>query len=211
MRDWVCGWAAARGLAPPVAEGAGWRVEVGWPQQVRRHVFARPCEELQALGDAVVEPWVFLKCCVTAEALRALLPPRWTVHARASMMVFEGPPPQAPPLPPGYRLELPAAAAAPHARILAPDGSEVADGRLAMVGAQAIFDRIATRADQRRRGLARAVMCALHALAHARGATRGLLSATVEGEALYRTLGWRVHSPYASAVIAGPEDAAPTR
>jgi hypothetical protein len=49
-------------------------------------------------------------------------------------------------------------------------------------------------------------MHALHGIAHARGARRGLLAATIEGEALYRTLGWRVHSPYASAVIT--EDAA---
>jgi hypothetical protein len=35
----------------------------------------------------------------------------------------------------------------------------------------------------------------------------GPLGATAQGEALYRKLGWRVHTPYASALIVAAEGA----
>jgi GNAT superfamily N-acetyltransferase len=201
LHTWVRGWAAARELGPPVRERAAWRVEVGWPQQRRRHVFARPCDELRALGASISEPWVFVKCCTTPQALRACLPPRWTVGPRSSLMVFEGEPPPAAALPAGYAIEFDAGAEVPQVRVSAPDGTLAADGRVVVLGTDATFDRIGTHADHRRRGLASAVMRTLHGIAHARGARRGLLAATIEGEALYRTVGWRVHAPYASAVI----------
>src|SRR5882724_963238 len=90
VQTWLRGWAAARKLGRPAAQGEGWRVEVGWPQQRRRHVFPRLGDELRALGESIVEPWVFLKCCTTADALRAALPARWTVQARSSLMTFDG-------------------------------------------------------------------------------------------------------------------------
>jgi len=207
LETWVRGWAVSRELGAPEADGEGWRVDVGWPQQLRRHVFARPCETLRSLGAAIDEPWVFLKCCTTPEHLRELLPARWTVQARSAFMRHEGTPPVAPPLPAGYGLEVSGTAAVPHVSVLADDGSQAADGRVAFAGDTAIFDRIGTHAAHRRRGLGRAVMCALHGIAQARGARQALLVATQEGEALYRTLGWRVMEPYASAVILGDEAA----
>jgi hypothetical protein len=46
-------------------------------------------------------------------------------------------------------------------------------------------------------------MCALDAVSRVLGARRGLLAATADGYAMYRTLGWQVQSPYSSGVIVG--------
>ncbi|HMG20169.1 MAG TPA: hypothetical protein VK607_02590, partial [Kofleriaceae bacterium] len=77
LRLWVQGWAATRGVPPPVAHNDGWRVEVGLPRHKRRHVFPRISQALHALGETVLEPWNYLKACATADELRAALPAYW--------------------------------------------------------------------------------------------------------------------------------------
>ncbi len=203
MKTWIRAGAASRGCAPPTAEGEGWRVEVNAPEQLRRHVFAGDCAALRELGTTVDEPWVWLKACMSAESLRALLPPRWTVRDVPSyFMTFDAMPPTAPPLPTGYTLAVTHEAGVAHACIHAADGVLAADGRVVVMDGCATVDRIGTHEAHRRRGLGLAIMGALHADASDRGADRGLLVATAAGHALYTTLGWVVQAPYASAVIA---------
>ena len=205
MATWIQGWATSRGLAPPVAQAEGWRVEVGAPDQVRRHVFPAASATLRELGGAIEQPWVWLKACIRPDEMRAFLAPRWTVRSEPSyFMVFEGPPPVASALPAGYALDVLPEDGVPCARIHAADGTLAASGHLAMVGDSAIVDRIHTDEAHRRRGLGAAIMCALHATARDHGAVRGLLVATAAGHALYRTLGWAVQAPYSSAVIERP-------
>src|SRR6185503_875758 len=201
LRCWVRGWAASRGVPPPVAHSDGWRVEVGLPHQKRRHVFPRISQALHALGETVLEPWNYLKACATADELRAALPAYWHVEAQSYFMRFDGPPPPAPSLPGGYGLDVATQGRLAVARVLAADGSMAAAGHVAVVEDAAIFDRISTDAAHRRRGLGRAVMCALDAASRTLGAGRGLLGATADGFAMYRTLGWHVQSPLASGVI----------
>jgi GNAT superfamily N-acetyltransferase len=198
---WVQGWAASRGLPPPIAHGNGWRVEVGLPRQSRRHVFPDISRALRALGESIVEPWSYLKACATVDELRAALPAHWHVEAQTHFMRFDGPPLPAPALPCRYRLDVAMQGQLAAARVLAADGTTAAAGHAAVVEDAAIFDRISTDGAHRRRGLGRAVMCALDAASRTLGARRGLLAATADGHALYRTLGWCVQSPYASAVI----------
>nr|WP_249408756.1 GNAT family N-acetyltransferase [Frigoribacterium sp. CFBP 8751] len=71
------------------------------------------------------------------------------------------------------------------------DGVVAARGQAAVVGEHVVFDRIATEPDFRRRGLGRRVMAGLEHGAAARGATTGLLFASVDGRRLYESLGWR--------------------
>ncbi|MBY8869217.1 GNAT family N-acetyltransferase [Streptomyces sp. RCPT1-4] len=73
----------------------------------------------------------------------------------------------------------------------APSGEMAARGTIAVVGGDAIADRIETDAAHRRRGLGRAVMSALAEAAVSQGARTGLLIASQEGQRLYSTLGWR--------------------
>jgi len=203
LRLWVQGWAASRGVPAPVAHSDGWRVEVGLPQQKRRHVFPHISQALHALGETVLEPWHYLKACATADELRAAVPEHWHVEEQTYFMRFDGPPPPAPALPGGYGLDVATQGRLAVARVLAADGSVAAAGHAAVVEDAAIFDRISTDAAHRRRGLGRAVMCALDAASRTRGARRGLLGATADGYAMYRTMGWHVQSPFSSGVIVG--------
>jgi GNAT superfamily N-acetyltransferase len=204
FRTWFHAWAASRALEPPTEHGGHWRVEVGLPEQRRRHYFAGITDRLRAFGDATHEPWVLIKALATADELRAALPARWTVLTAPSyFMRFDGPAPEAPPMPRGYALSVENEAGVRHAVVRTADGTTAADGRLVIVDGTAVFDRIGTEAAHRRRGLGRHVMCALHAAAQREGVARGLLAATVDGHALYTTLGWRVRSPYATALIQG--------
>ena len=203
LRLWVQGWAASRDVPPPVAHSDGWRIEVGRPQQKRRHVFPRISQALRALGETVVEPWSYLKACATADELRAALPAHWHVEDETYFMCFDGPPPPGSALPGGYGLDVATQGRLTVARVIAADGSVAAAGQMAVVEDAAIFDRISTDAAHRRRGLGRAVMCALDAASRALGARRGLLGATAEGYAMYRSLGWHVQSPLVSGVIVG--------
>lgn len=66
----------------------------------------------------------------------------------------------------------------------------VASGHVAVVDDYAVFDRIITSPDFRRRGLGSLVMRALAALALEHAVSEGLLIATVDGQGLYGYLGW---------------------
>jgi len=95
-----------------------------------------------------------------------------------------------------------------HVRVLTPGGDLAASGHVALDETFAIYDRIVTEPAHQRRGLGRAVMHTLQALARTHGRHVGALVATDQGRRLYESLGWRLHAPWATAVIPGP-DAAP--
>ena len=80
-----------------------------------------------------------------------------------------------------------------------------AGGTLALVGHDAIFDRIETTPRYQRRGLGRFVMHALTNWALDHGADLGILAASADGQALYATLGW--HSECAMLMFRGTLDA----
>jgi GNAT superfamily N-acetyltransferase len=66
----------------------------------------------------------------------------------------------------------------------------VASGHVAVVDDHAVFDRIITATDYRRRGMGSLVMRALVALALEHNVDEGLLVASIDGQALYQYLGW---------------------
>jgi GNAT superfamily N-acetyltransferase len=70
------------------------------------------------------------------------------------------------------------------------DGVQAAHGQVAVVGRDAVIDRIKTELEFQRRGLGRAMMAALTGWALDRGATDGLLVASQDGFQLYSRLGW---------------------
>jgi GNAT superfamily N-acetyltransferase len=236
VEAWITGSTLARDTPPPVPDSGGFRVDVGWPQQQVRYVFPNLGEGLSRLAADIVDPWIFLKACVPPEAMRAVLPPRWVIQAHRVMMTCSGPmraketvllnsPWQkscasgASPVGQAFSLSglLPRASdeyvlhltelrSVSTATVLTASGEVAAIGRVVRVGDFAIYDRIETHTDHRRRGLGRAVMKALEEIARApgvtkEGATQGVLVATAEGRALYESLGWQAHSLYTTAVI----------
>jgi GNAT superfamily N-acetyltransferase len=201
--DWIRGWALCKQTRPPQAVDGGWRVEVGWPEQRARLVFPALCDGLVEAAAEIDEPWTYLKVCAPVEALRPLLPPRWVAESRGYMMTVDVLADTPARLPPGYWLAREQEGAVALARVLTDAGELAAAGRVARSGGFAVFDRIVTEEGHRRRGLATAVMRTLAADGLRQGASRGLLVGTEMGRQLYQALGWRVHAPYASAVIPG--------
>ena len=210
---WIRGWAQTREVAPPVAHADGFHIAVGLPRQAARYVFPRPSPAIADVGALVTQPWVYVKACASSAQLRALLPDRWRIEDLHYMMTCDARPfPGSGGVPAGYGVEIDDAEPATglgHVRVVAPDGTLAASGHLALGTRLAIYDRIVTDPAHQRRGLGRAVMHALQALARAHGRREGVLVATDAGRALYESLGWRLHSPWAGAVIPGPDDAAP--
>ncbi|MGX7670507.1 GNAT family N-acetyltransferase [Plantactinospora sp. DSM 117369] len=72
-------------------------------------------------------------------------------------------------------------------------------GRLAPAGEFGIVDKVETEPAHRRRGLGSVLVRTLAARAAAGGLRTGILVATDDGRALYRTLGWVVRSDVPAA------------
>lgn len=70
-------------------------------------------------------------------------------------------------------------------------GKPAARGQVGIHEDMAVFDRINTEEDQRRKGLGTLVMQTLGAEAYARGAKTGWLIGTPQGQLLYDHLGWK--------------------
>jgi GNAT superfamily N-acetyltransferase len=206
VQAWVRGWTLARDTRPPVAHADGWRVDIGWPQQRVRYVFSRCSKALQSLAETIIDPWIFLKVCAAPEVVQMLLPSRWIIQPLGFMMICTAQGrEQDVSLSGAYILNLTEAPTVTVAKVLTENGEIASIGRVVFVDDFAIYDRIETHNDHRRRGLASAVMNMLQTAALARAKTRGVLVATSDGRALYETLGWRLHSLYTTAVIPGPK------
>lgn len=202
VKTWLTGWSLSRDLPIPVSDHGGFRVDVGWPDQQVRYVFADPAEGFNYLATTISDPWIFLKVCAAPEVVRALLPARWVIESPAFMMTcngrMKGP---SPALPEGYQLDIHIRTSVPVVKVLTADGQEAAIGRIVLVNDFAIYDRIATHPEHQRRGLGTVIMKALEGIGAANGITKGLLVATSAGRALYETLGWELYAPYTTAVI----------
>lgn len=195
LRIWLTGWCRTRGTPLPTAAYGGWYVAVGLPEQMARLVFASASTGLSEASEAIREPHIFLKACATAERMARCLAPGWEMR------------------PPGYLMEQPVLGSTWAEGVslrqeepgllkaeIVRDGALAACGAVVLVDGFAIFDRIQTDEAHRRQGLGRRIMTHLGAAAHAAGARHGLLVATAEGRALYEAIGWRLHSPYSTAV-----------
>jgi GNAT superfamily N-acetyltransferase len=201
LERWLTGWSLARGLPLPYRSGGGLVVEVGWPEQVRRHVFVEAGNDLQACAARIQEPWVYLKATVEPAQLRAALPAAWQVEAPRYFMscpTVMGPPP---PLPAGYTAQLSVEHGASVLNVVHAGGQPAAAGRVVLHRGTAVFDRIETREAHRRKGLATFLMGALDSLAQQESVSERLLVATEAGRDLYQQLGWQVVAPYATAVL----------
>jgi len=202
LERWLTGWSLGRGLPLPTRSDGGLHVEVGRPEQLRRHVFAEAGPALQHCAAQVTEAFVFLKAAVHSDTLRAALPPRWQIEPLHYVMA--GPLSQAGEvqLPPGYHVDTGVENAGHVACVKDDHGELAAIGRVAIHGCCAVFDRIETIEAHRRKGLGSVIMHALDGIAREAGATERLLVATDAGRALYETLGWHVVAPLSTAVPA---------
>ncbi|WP_049557735.1 GNAT family N-acetyltransferase [Nonomuraea sp. SBT364] len=203
VRAWVDGWVISRDTPPPVTEPWGYRVDVGLPGHLARHIVPAPTPALiRHLTGTITAPGTWLKLCAPAELIAPWLPSGWAIDPPEYMMTARLPAePAVAVVPPGYTAAVTTRAGVTVARLLTAAGEMAARGQLAVTGTMAVVDRVETASGHRRRGLGSVVMRTLTAAAHEVGATGGVLVATPEGRALYESLGWRLHSPMTAAVL----------
>lgn len=202
---WVRGWAVSRGTPPPVDQPWGYRIDVGLGRHVFRHVLPEPDEaSVRKLCETVDQPYAWLKVLAEPEEVAGWITPEWTVPDDPGFMMYTAlRPGPAPDLPAGYGLHIETHEGVHLVRVLAADGSLAARGQVAPTGRTAVFDQIETYEGHQRRGLGSAVMRLLHNAAAGAGAATGVLSATVQGRALYTALGWRYQGPLTGVVRDG--------
>ena len=201
IRRWLDGWTVARSLpeAEPVdPAGAGLRSKCDQPGR-EVEVFALRADEepesLSRLAAAVAAErqttWLTVptlrpgavESVLVAAGLELLRRSEWfmttdlTEHPRHETAT-------------PYEREVRTQGPVTIVTLHGPSGEVAARGTIAVVGADAIADRIETDAAHRRRGLGRAMMSALAEAAVSQGARTGLLIASEEGQRLYSSLGW---------------------
>jgi GNAT superfamily N-acetyltransferase len=192
---WVRGWAVSRAAPPPVDEPDGHRVDVGLPGHRVRYLLRTP-STVATRARTVAAPGTWLKTCGSRSAVVAGLTAEWVTGETEYLMTFDGGfPPVEVPAPyavavtgdgPVWKVEVTA------------EGAPAARGWVAVASGVAVFDRIVTEPEHRRRGLGRVVM---HQLGAAAGARSSVLLASTAGRGLYGALGWRVLSDVVPAQV----------
>ncbi|GGQ07129.1 GNAT family N-acetyltransferase [Streptomyces virginiae] len=201
IRRWLNGWTAARSLpeAEPVEPaGDGLRSKCDQPGR-EVEVFALRADEqpesLVRLAAAVAAArrttWLTVPTLrpSTVEAVVAAAGLELVHRSEWFMTIDLTEHPQHKPAAP-YKREIRTEGPVTVVSLHGPSGDVAARGAIAVVGADAIADRIETDPAHRRRGLGRALMSALADAAVAQGARTGLLIASEEGQRLYSSLGW---------------------
>ncbi|MFJ7775979.1 GNAT family N-acetyltransferase [Streptomyces yangpuensis] len=202
-RSWVEGWAVSRRVAKPVDEAWGLSVRVGAPGQAVRHVLLdADAGTARGLVGAVSEPAVWIKGFVAPHVMRPWFPPAWEPTDPGFLMAVDLRP-AAVRAPDGYSAVTETADGVVCVRVLAADGRIAAQGQAGLTGGACVFDQIVTDGAHRRRGLGTVVVGALTNAAVENGAATGTLGATVQGRALYETLGWKVLAPLTGYVHGG--------
>lgn len=204
VHNWLAGRSIARGLAAPVDDLGGWRVDTCQATEARRYVFMEASEELRELALATTDPLVALKLCGAAAALRPALSSRWRVREGGYFMTLKGDAHARRAVPSAYKAEITKRRHLTTARIFTSDGELAASGYGASVNGVFVYDRILSQPQHRRRGLGSAIMTLL---ANARDEPKAAqaLVATNEGRLLYEKMGWVVRSPWTTALMAAPD------
>ena len=199
LRAWATARSVARGLAVPVADRGGLRVDTNTDAEIARWIFPEVTNGLRELGRTIDAPGYLLKLCGTAEDLRGTLPAVWQLQAPAYFMVARGRTEEQP-LPSGYAVQASRDGPVVTVRIVVGEDELAGSGYAAETNDAFIYDRVVTQPGHRRKGLARAMMSAL-GQAKRNPILSELLVATGDGCALYASLGWHTLSPYSTAAI----------
>ncbi|MFI5530894.1 GNAT family N-acetyltransferase [Kitasatospora sp. NPDC051853] len=203
-RWWVEGWAVSRRLAAPVDVPWGMRIDVGGPRETVRHVLlGADATTARTLIASVAQPAVCIKGFLPAEVMDPWFPAAdWQPVDPCFLMAVDLRPSRTR-VPDGYTVTTATTGGVTTVRVLADDGSPAASGQAGLTTAVCVPDRISTEPAHQRRGLGTVVMAALTDAALAHGVSSGVLGATVQGRALYETLGWRALAPLTGYVSRG--------
>lgn len=201
--SWAHGWARSRGASIPARTDWGLRIEVGSPGETRRHLLLDPDpDRAAALAreiEAAEEPRMWIKSHVAPAVLRPVLGPAWVDDQPVFLMAWDVRPLPVR-VPEGYEVVTSTADGVTQVRISAPDGSRAASARYGHSNGCGTPDQVSTDPAHQRRGLGTALMAVLANAAHAAGESVSYLAASVEGRALYESMGWRTWAPLAGFV-----------
>ncbi|WP_328583507.1 GNAT family N-acetyltransferase [Streptomyces sp. NBC_00370] len=202
---WVAGWAVSRSTAAPVERPWGYRIDVGQPGHVLRHVLPEPDgATVRMLCGSETEPGTWLRLLAAPEAVGGWITPGWKVPDDPGFLMFTALRRSPLPEPPaGYAVRTERTDGVVRVRVPTGDGGPAARGQAGLAGETAVVDQVETDAGHRRKGLGRLVMRTLETAAADAGATTGILAGTTDGRALYSALGWRLHGPITGVVRVG--------
>ncbi|WP_282791334.1 GNAT family N-acetyltransferase [Streptomyces sp. CC224B] len=214
VRAWVDGWVVSRGAAPPVLEPWGYTIHVGQVRHPSRHVFgavnaAVQEADVRTVAAAVSGADIWVKVFDAPARVAPWFGPEWWIDPEDGYLMTLALAPVAPQrlvAPEEYRLHTWTRGGVVRAMVTTADGSWAARGQIAPTGRTAVADQIETSPAHRRRGLGSLVMRTLQAAAFEQGCEVGVLAGTVEGRALYESLGWQVVAPLTSARRKGPDE-----
>jgi GNAT superfamily N-acetyltransferase len=204
IETWAFGYALVRGYRPPEPVPVGLWMEVGKVEQRGRFVLRH--FDLMMFGNLVRSidtSGVYIEAFAPREAVVPRLPENWIVRERAYLMVTELTAPATLPVTSSYEPVAIDEGAMIRVEVRDEHGDLAASGCCALVDGAGVFDQILTQEAHRRRGLGTMVMNALTRRALERGARGGVLIATPDGRALYRTLGWSEWSEVTSVISPG--------
>lgn len=196
-RQWVEGWAVCRRIPEPVDVPWGLRLDVGQPTQTVRHVLlddgTHP-DTARGLIDSITEPATVVKAFLTQDAMSPWFPSSWEPVDPCFLMAVALRPSTVR-VPEGYTVTAETDGGLVSVRVLGADGELAASGLAGLTDTACVYDQIITEPAHQRRGLGTVVMGTLTDAALAKGVSQGVLGATVQGRALYETLGWKVLAP----------------
>ncbi|MEV6283130.1 GNAT family N-acetyltransferase [Kribbella sp. NPDC051770] len=204
LRRWQYGWGLCRGLEPAADRSTALDVTLNLPHR-DREFFVRPDADpapwIDEARNAARPTWLTVTTNTPDEAAAELTDGGLTLFPeRRLLMTIEL---RAHPVP-THRHTVLKSTEGPLERVRIPGWqedaasgdrnetptTEAARGMAAITNLDAVMHDIHTDPAYRRQGLGSIVMGALAERARERGATTGLLMATVDGAALYRRLGW---------------------
>ena len=192
---WVDGWVVSRGTPPPRPTPWGLWVAVGTPTQHGRYVMLEPREPIvRDLATRASVPALWMKTFAEPEMLRPWLTPDWTEDAPGWLMAVDLSAERVS-VPAGYSVGIVARDGVVRVTVSAADGTVAAKGQVGIAGNVAVADQITTEPAHQRRGLGSVVMRTLANEALEAGSSTGILGATIQGRALYETLGWKTYAP----------------
>ena len=202
IEKWLKAWSLSRELPLPVSFKSGFKIDVGYEKQKTRYVFSELNDDFTQLSKNIDEPWIFLKVCAAANEIKPVISEKWTIQPQGFMMYcFHTMNIPITSLSDDYKLEFNHYNSTYVVRIVDKKGEQAAIGRVVLVDDLAIYDRISTEINHRRKGLATFLMKELEKIALSKGVFKNFLVATDEGKFLYESLGWKLYSLYTSIFI----------
>ena len=196
---WLEARSQARGVAMPVPDRGGFRVDTASESETCRWVYPCAVADIRALGRDIREPRQLIKLCGQAGELAALLDDCWEVEPTGYFMRaterWDGAE-----VPAGFVAAAEMMGNVTKITISTEDGDYSASGYGSETRKAFVYDRIVTAEQYRRQGLARALLTLLRSHKRSRDVPE-LLVSSLAGHALYCAIGWDTLSTYSTATL----------